>query len=114
MRKNKLFAINISLKKGHTSEEKEKDKKDKQGIEHGTYWFNVSQKINSLVLDLKIKMSTPPVIEERLFYIAGGLELRGHPVMTLIIIDLHWQMTHLSGPDEPMAFKKSRSHIIWL
>ena len=58
------------------------------------------------MFNLEIEMSTEPVIEPRLLNVTCCFQLHGDPIAILVIINLTWNMTHLSGPHEPVALDK--------
>jgi len=58
------------------------------------------------VLNLEVEVSAPPVIEQRVFNVARGAQLCGDPVLVVVVIDVHWNMTHLRRPNKPVALYK--------
>ena len=53
------------------------------------------------MLNLKVEMSSEPVVEEAGFYVSCWDCLSRDPVVVLLLIDLHWNMRHLGNKREP-------------
>lgn len=56
-----------------------------------------------MVLDLKVEVSTEPIIEEGRLNVTGCIQLHVEPVVIFLIVDVHRDVTHLGHPDKPMT-----------
>lgn len=61
---------------------------------------------DSLVFNLEVQMSQEPISEPIGVGITSSRHLHGGPVLPLIKINLHWNVTDLSGPREPMTLQE--------
>ena len=75
-------------------------------LESGTEHREVGGLTSLLVFNLEVEMPTPPVSKEGLVDITGGFQLWRHPVLGLVVVYSHRQMTHLRGPHEPVALQE--------
>ena len=55
---------------------------------------------------LIVEMSAEPVVESGSLDITRGFELHGDPVILLVVVDVHGDMTHLGGPYKPVALQE--------
>lgn len=55
---------------------------------------------------LVVEVSGEPVVEIPWVHIARRYQLRGGPVVSLIVVDIHRNVVHLRDPREPVAFQK--------
>lgn len=63
------------------------------------------------MLNLIVKMSREPINKERWLHICSTSQLHGDPVIVLVCVYVHWEMTHLSHPCKPVTFKEPHKEI---
>ena len=63
------------------------------------------------MFDLIVEVAAEPVVEQRTVDVARSPQLHAHPVVSLVVIHLARQVTHLGRPHEPMALEESGSEI---
>lgn len=63
------------------------------------------------MLDLKVEVPGEPVIEERLLNVTAGECLHRHPVVLLVVVDLHWNVVHLGDQREPVALNEPEHEV---
>ena len=61
---------------------------------------------------LIVQMSAEPIVEQRMFNIAGGDQLHAEPAQVSVVIDVHGQVVHLRYPNKPMTLDKSSNIAI--
>jgi len=57
-----------------------------------------------VVLNLEVEVSSEPVVECTLLYIASGMKLQWQPRTFLVFVNLHRNVVRLANPNKPMTF----------
>ena len=66
---------------------------------------------NLLVFNLIVEVAGKPVVEEGPLHVTCAGQLHGHPVPTLVQVDVHGHMVGLSAPDKPVALQESNEEV---
>ena len=57
------------------------------------------------MFNLKVEMSSEPIIEHSLLDVTGRVELEAYPVFSPVKVDFVGYMTHLGAVDKPVTFE---------